>query len=121
MERKIRYKVVTPQRKSCQIAEGAYRLHYPKGATVRAPNHSLGVFVFDTYNHAYAFARSGDKVLEVETIGKAKKRKYGISNSLLGQLYSFRGGWRQYLRLLKTSKMGLPTGTLLYQAVKVLD
>lgn len=74
----IRYKVVTQKRRSIFVCHSPYSLQYFDGETVKAPDGTLGIFVFETLNYAKQFIKTSSApnlstILKVETSTRGKK------------------------------------------------
>ena len=135
-----RWKVTTKDRKSLYVKEARFRLAYPKGEIVTPSSAAPGIFVFDTRTSAELYIKGGfhydlePRILRVLPIGKAIKLKsYRPTFSDNATIFRF---WRDISKTIKASgsqdllskhlRSSLTSierldGTLIYQAVKVMD
>ena len=107
----IRYKVVRDDRTSCSI-KGTYQLKYKKNKTVKAAENSLGIFCFKRKMDAEDFIGMIPdlKIIRVKPIGKGKiPKEIGIV-TMISKFY-----------LGKGITHIIPSGTICYPAVLVLD
>lgn len=119
----IRWKVVkidlaTGKRYSVTATE-KYCREYPKGATVKALPNTLGLMTFKTKCQARQFQGQVDipdtVIIRVKSIGKGKRPSsisiFGGAASFLDAFYSGDGIVTRFI----------PSGTICYPAVEVLD
>lgn len=105
VKRKTRYSCMLNGR-TCKLA-----LKYEKGTIVKAPEYTLGIFCFNTFDNAHRFAADENcKILEVEPIGKGKRWRFIYSYYQLITSYQNK----------KTRTLHVPEGTICFPAVKVL-
>jgi len=117
--RRVKFKVV---RMFCGVRcsafiSGEYSLDYPKGATVRAREGTLGVAIFKTKKHAKMFTKGHRnlKIIHVRPIGRGRSIKIVCDIMFEHDLVLFYRDMRNiYLRKV-------PPGTIFYPAVEVLD
>ena len=122
---KVRYKVVKRKSRRSAMINGnsKYSLLYHRGAVVKAPEGTLGIFVFTTETMAEYWAhRWGNHyyepkdlmVIEVEPIWRGRKKFGFISDGVmtedLDDFYKNRG-------LAATA----PEGSMVYPSVRVLS
>ncbi len=120
--RKVKFKVVNINcsgRRFSAFAEGSYSLQFPKGSIVRAREETLGVSVFKTRKQAESFQNRYFllKIIRVCPIGQGKTVKLICSDTRefdLDAYYSISGN-------MIVRKSLVPTGTIFYPAVEVLD
>jgi hypothetical protein len=113
----IRYKVTTKKRLSFVVdPDSSYCLIYPKNKTVKAPDNTLGIMVFDTLESAKHFCSGYGEylILKVKPIGQAKKFDKISVAAWQGSLDKFYAG-------KPVRKMNPFPGTECYQSVKVLQ
>jgi len=117
--RKVTFKVVRTicgKRYSAFIS-GRYGLEYPKSAIVRARAETLGVAVFKTKRQAEEFRgeRKSLQIIHVNPIGRGKTVKFICEVIFEEDLRLFYNNKKSsYLRMV-------PSGTIFYPAVEVLD
>ena len=130
MKKRIRYKVVDKNRRSCVVPTGSkYCLYYPKGAIVKAIPGSLGIMVFRTRRQAQSLAYCNRGILKVRVIGRKLKivRFSGynsdpLSNTLMfKKFYKFIQFRKNWWHTHKVRTMHIPEGTECYPAVEVLE
>jgi len=123
----IKYKLVNQNRKSFAVSghqfdDSRYMKYYEKGHITKAEPDTLGIFVFHQRKQAKKWVEKSVnrwyKILRVRPIGKGKTPKfigmwYTVRN--LNQFYSI-----HYCNFL-THNTEIPTGTICYPAVEVLD
>ena len=127
--RKVKFKVIAINgiisgRRFSAFAEGKYNLNYPKDSIVRAREGTLGVAVFETRKQADDFRVSFDyqEIVRVRPIGRGKTVKYIASVSCEADLdifYKYREKQAAFRRY--SIKREVPTGTIFYPAVEVLE
>ena len=114
----IRYKVTRKNRTSCIIShQSRFCQKYLKGKIVRADPETLGIFTFETEKAAKLFIWPRPwLILRVQPIGKGKIPK-------LISLYTYQEHLIRFIKNLTTKHTTrlIPTGTICYPAVKVLD
>jgi len=124
--RRVKYKVVSVDlrggRRYSAFAEGRYSLEYPKGETVGAKEGTLGVAVFETWEQAEGFRVSSlhQKTIHVRPVGRGKTVKnicFVACEEDLDVFYSKKYRDRKRDPTMKE----IPTGTVFYPAVEVLD
>jgi len=136
---KIRYKVVTKNRKSCIVPENSkFCLTYKKGTVVKAIPNTFGIMVFKTHWDAMTFANQTNTILKVRPIGRKKipRMLSGIINydarentDTLKKFYKYyhknkhNKNWFLYIMYhrLINQIISAPTGTECYPAVEVLE
>jgi len=117
--RKVKFKVVRTicgKRYSAFIS-GWYGLEYPGGTIVRAREETLGVAVFKTKRQAEEFIeeRKSLKIIHVRPIGRGKTVKLICDVIFEEDIRLF------YNNRKKTYLRTVPSGTIFYPAVEVLD
>jgi len=123
--RRVKFKVVTIDsrgRRESAFAGGRYSLEYPKGKVVRAKEGTLGVAVFETWEQAEDFrvSRLCQKTIHVRPVGRGKTVEiicFAAHEEELDVFYSKK--YRDRKRDLTMKE--IPTGTIFYPAVEVLD
>ena len=134
----IRYKVVrlyVDVAYSC-YAGGNYQLAYKKDTIVTAEGGTMGLAVFETRYHAQSFLRdefsfdSPYKIIRVNPIGRGKRYHFACNAQDTVSLDKFYHEYANNLSLfLKISPslesyihiLTMPTGTIFYQQVRVLE
>lgn len=124
----IRYKVVTPNRKSYIASKlKHYSLEYQKGKIVVSKENTFGIFCFKSYKQAENFCEcfpDDNLILEVRPIGKGfepskvscmnNSREVKMFYNHLEKKKDHKESYLDYLFLFP------PPGTVCYQKVKVL-
>ncbi len=118
----IRYKVVNENRGSCSVSPRTHKYYkkYSKGSIVEMTPGSFGLAVFNTRQNAESFRFRHDLILRVKPQGRALKRPKSLF-LLRGLAASYRLFKKVGRYHTSTSSLEIPSGTLFYRTVKVLD
>jgi len=129
---RIVYKVTTESRRSITMSRDSlsvdkYCKTYEKDTIVKATYGSLGIFVFGTYEDAYDFKEcyplNTHKILKCEAVGRkllAPSRIPVIHTGYTNE--KVRRATKVYMNDLDyISTQRIPSGTLCYRAIKVLE
>lgn len=127
---KIRYKVVKVRTRYSAIVNGnsKYALRYTRGSVVKAPEGTMGIFVFKSQRDAYKWCvmlNSVDPwrdawrfiVIKVLPLSRGKKVNFvhgGVSTESLDNFYIERDGSEMHFA-------SAPDGTYAHQSVRVLS
>lgn len=124
----IRYKVVKErngERFSVVVSNLKFRLRYPRHATIKAPDHTLGIMCFETRKQARSFAsiNSANLILKVQGIGRGYKPKLVLW--WISEISDFANlikltGIKKAIATLEAERKA-PTGTICYKKIRVLD
>jgi len=121
----IKYKVVTPNRKSYIAGKlKHYSLEYQKGKIVVSKENTFGIFCFKFYNQAKEFCEGSEVdnlILEVQSIGKGfepSKVSRIITSREIKMFYNYleKKDHKEYLQNYQFP----PPGTVCYKKVRVL-
>jgi len=108
------YKVVCKEdRVSSVIHCEKFKLKYPKGAIVKAPPKTMGIFCFKTLKDAQDFAFDYEIIIEVEGIGEPYEPDFAVDIRYLKY-------FTKYRELGNCYKERVPKGTICFKKVKVL-
>lgn len=115
--KRVKFKVVRRGRRLSLFAEGSYRLEYLKGSIVRARRGTLGVAVFKTRKQAEDFQEKYMflEIIHVRPIGRGRTVRSICSDPSEIQLDTF------YYGEIPVRISPVPSGTIFYPAVEVLD
>ncbi len=122
MAKKIYYKVVSPDRGSIGLwpDDSPYYRVYNTGQIIKAEESTLGIFVFNTLQNAVGFIKShtlSERVLILKVFGFGKEIRPGdiIASSNKYDIENFYSGIGDFC------SVAVPSGTICFPAVKVLD
>ena len=125
----IKYKVVQSNRRSIIVGNddfmsSPYKKYYEAGYTTKAEPGTLGIFVFHHRNQAKKWIEHGNRsyqILRVRPVGKGKTPKFiGLWHTPknLNNFYDIK---KQNILDPNMTNAQIPTGTICYPAVEVLD
>jgi len=121
MTGKIKYKVVTGNRKSIIIPEGSkFCLTYNKGDIIKALPETLGIMVFKSLYNANMFNFFDGIIIKVRPIGKKKPTPDHIAVTYHGSRQTTQA-IKKFNRSIQVRILPVPDGTECYDAVEVLE